>query len=124
MELTLAQRVRLGAVTLPKTHLETIESKLALSRTSSEDMELIVELSSLNISPRKNWVESAGGLPEPIRDLAVELIKKGFTRERAISTAVSRAKVFAVTVKDPAKKAKWVAAVAQWERMKKSRKKK
>lgn len=75
----------------------------------------------LDRSPKHNWVENSGGLPAPIEDLAVELHKKGMSISHAIATAVSKAKVYAVT-SNGAKKAKWAAAVAEWERMKASAK--
>lgn len=72
----------------------------------------------LDWSPKKNWVEEEGGLPTAIDDLAAELVKKGMTRERAIATAISRAKRWAATSKDAKVRAKWGKAVAQWESMK------
>lgn len=98
----------------------TAIDKLILSQSlpNQDDVDLIMELSKglLDRSPKKNWVESAGGLPGPIEDLAVELHKKGMSISRAIATAVSKAKVYAVTA-DGAKKAKWAAAVAEWNKM-------
>lgn len=72
----------------------------------------------LDWSPNVNWVEKEGGLPKPIEDLAVELVKKGMNRSRAIATAISRAKHFASTSKDAKVRAKWSKAVADWERLK------
>lgn len=97
---------------------------VSLSKFDSP-LDKVVSLSAkgrLDRSPKSNWVEKAGGLPKKIEDLAVELHKKGHSIQNAIQIAVGRAKVFAVTVKDPAKKAEWQAAVAQWEKMKKSTK--
>ncbi len=71
----------------------------------------------LDWSPKSNWVEKAGGLPKPFEDMALALIKDGMSRSRAIATAVSRAKVLAAKGQ-----AKYIAAVAQWEKMKQSTK--
>lgn len=72
----------------------------------------------LDWSPKHNWVEDAGGLPKYIEDIALALIRDhGFTRSRAIATAISRLKVFAATGK-PDTKAKAVKALAEWEALK------
>lgn len=105
---------------------------------SDEDMTLVVALSAavdesmvslakgrLDWSPKSNWVEKAGGLPKYIEDIAVALIRdQGWTRERAIATAVSRVKKWAagggdVNADTQAKAAK---ALAEWEKMKASTK--
>lgn len=45
---------------------------------------------NLDRSPRKNWVEKAGGLPAEIEDLAKHLhYQKGMPIGRAIATAVN-----------------------------------
>jgi len=108
--------------------IEKLAEKLA--RLDKDDLGMIAFLSDtyddnllelskgeLDRSPKHNWVEDAGGLPGPIEDLAVELHKKGMSISHAIATAVSKAKVYALTA-NGAKKAKWAAAVAQWEAMK------
>lgn len=60
-----------------------------------------------------NWVEDAGGLPAPIRDVAGALIeKRGFTTSHAIATAVSKAKKWCATGNGT-----YCKAVAQWEKM-------
>ncbi len=74
----------------------------------------------LDWSPKSNWVEEAGGLPKPIEEMALALIRtEGFTRERAIATAVNRSKVLAAKGNP-----KYIKAVAQWEKMKASTHKK
>lgn len=44
--------------------------------------------SSLNRSPKKNWVERAGGLPKYIRMVAHALIRAGKSRSQAIQMAI------------------------------------
>lgn len=81
----------------------------------------ILELGRLDRSPKKNWVEKSGGLPKYIEKIAFSLhTKRGMTISRAIATAISRVKKWALggdnvnadTV------AKSVAAVAAWEALK------
>lgn len=68
----------------------------------------------LDWSPKKNWVENAGGLPKDIESLAIHMMENsGLTREHAIPAAVVRAKQLAAKG-DP----RWVKAVAQWEALK------
>lgn len=74
--------------------------------------------SPLDRSPKANWVEKSGGLPSGIEDLAVKLNRKGMSVSHAIATAVSKAKRWAVTSKDPKVKARWTAEVAKWEALK------
>lgn len=75
----------------------------------------------LDWSPKKNWVENAGGLPRYIEDIALALIRDhGFTRERAISTAINRVKKWASGVGDVKAdtRAKAAKALAEWEALK------
>lgn len=106
-----------------KTYALDREDLVLVAYLSEESTDESVELSKgqLDRSPKHNWVQDSGGLPGPIEDLAVELHKKGMSISRAIATAVSKAKVYAVTANGP-KKAKWAAAVAKWEAMKASSK--
>jgi hypothetical protein len=80
---------------------------------------------NLDRSPKKNWVEKAGGLPPEIEDLAKHLhYQKGMDISRAIATAVNVFKRMCATgdtnwpgiqhVK-PSSRAKACAAVAEWE---------
>jgi uncharacterized protein YdaT len=63
---------------------------------------------------RKNWVAQEGNLPPFIDEVADALMRdEGFTRERAIATAVSRVRVWAAKGN-----AKAVKALAQWEALK------
>lgn len=85
-----------------------------------DDLQDKLELAKgrLDWSPKKNWVEEVGGLPKYIEDIAVALIRDhGFTRERAIATAVNRVKKWAAGVGNvtPKTRAKAAAALAQWE---------
>lgn len=75
----------------------------------------------LDWSPKKNWVEKAGGLPKYIEDIALALIRDhGMDRSRAIATAVSRVKKWAAGGGDvnADTKAKAAKAVAAWEALK------
>lgn len=75
----------------------------------------------LDWSPKKNWVEKAGGLPKYIEDIALALIRDhGMTREHAIPVAINRVKQWARGgggVK-PDTVAKAAAALAAWEKLK------
>lgn len=103
---------------------EKIENLIALSYgLEDDDAELILALAKgrLDWSPKKNWVENAGGLPKYIEDIALALIRdQGFTRERAIATAVSRVKRWAAGGENvnATTRAKAAKAVAQWEALK------
>ena len=66
----------------------------------------------LNWSPKKNWVEEQGGLPKPIEDIALALIRDGMSREHAIPVAINRAKRLAPD------HPKYARAVKRWETMK------
>lgn len=90
-----------------------------------EDLRDVVSLAggcSLDMHPgKKNWVESAGGLPEYICEIARAILRDGkMSVSRAIATAVSRVKVWAAGGGgvDAETKAKAAAAVAQWEKIK------
>jgi hypothetical protein len=82
----------------------------------------------LNLSPRSNWVEKRGGLPDYIDRIAVHLVEQGFTRQRAIATAVSTVKRWCATgyhhqwkkSLSGAARAKACAAAAQWAALKAS----
>ena len=68
-----------------------------------------------------NWVEDTGGLPLPIKDMAKAIQRGGKKNEStAIAIAVSQAKKLVAKSKNPQIKAKYAAAVAQWEAMKAS----
>lgn len=112
---------------MSKTHLETIESKLALSRTSSDDMELIVELargkdSLAEVPGKNNWIEHTSdyGLPKYIAEIAKALIRGGMSKSRAIATAISRVKRWAAGGDgvNADTRAKAAEAVAQWQQLK------
>lgn len=79
---------------------------------------------NLNLSPKHNWVESAGGLPEYIHSIACALVRSGKSVESAIEIAVSRVKVWATGKGVNADtQAKAAAALAQWEAKKAKSKK-
>lgn len=73
--------------------------------------------SSLNRSPKKNWVEKAGGLPPYVRGVARGIAKKhgGPVTSKDIKIAVARMKLWSVKSKNPAVRAAAAKAVAQWE---------
>lgn len=95
---------------------------LELSAALGDDFNAVaLAKGRLDWSPKKNWVENAGGLPKYIEDIAVALIRDhGFTRERAIATAVNRVKKWASGVGNvnADTRAKAAAAVAEWEAIK------
>jgi hypothetical protein len=84
----------------------------------------------LDWSPKKNWVEEEGGLPDFIERVAIHLIGKGMPRARAIATAISTCKKWCATgevhqwqgtqIINAGSRAQACAAVAQWEKMKAS----
>lgn len=84
----------------------------------------------LDRSPKKNWVENAGGLPMYIRRIANHLhAEKGMTISHAIATAVNAAKKMCSSgdLNFPGKQnvnsgshAEACAAVAEWEKKKAS----
>jgi hypothetical protein len=95
--------------------LEALEDKMLAHEIVEAENEVPLA-GKLDWSPKKNWVEEEGGLPKPIEDMAVEIIKSGKTREHAIAIAVSRSKVLAAKGDQ-----KYVKAVAKWEKMKAAR---
>lgn len=100
--------------------LESGNDLLELSSVAMEAELDVVELGRLNWSPRKNWVERAGGLPKYIEDVAIGIMKSGRTREQAIPIAISRIKVWARggggVKADTVARA--IKALAQWEALK------
>ena len=75
----------------------------------------------LDRSPKKNWVENAGGLPKYIEEIAKSLhSKRGMTISRAIATAIATCRRWARGGKnvDPDTVAKAQRALAQWEALK------
>lgn len=75
---------------------------------------------SLDSSPKKNWVEKAGGLPNYICHIAKGVMKSGKSKSQAIAIAVSRCKVWAGggSKVDADTRAKAAKAVAEWEALK------
>ena len=105
---------------LPWDDVEVL-AELKLAAPEDEDMVALAAKGRLDWSPKKNWVENAGGLPKYIEDIALALIRDhGMDRSRAIATAVSRVKKWAAGGGDvnADTKAKAAAAVAQWEKLK------
>lgn len=95
-------------------------SNSTMSSLLEEDAELVVALAcSLDESPKSNWVEKEGGLPDYICRIARAIKRSGKSTSQAIAIAVSRVKVWAsgkgVNAKTQAKAA---AALAQWEKLK------
>jgi hypothetical protein len=93
-----------------------------VSLSAVDDLEIkLASRGRLDWSPKKNWVENAGGLPKYIEDIALALIReRGFTRERAIATAINRVKKWAAGGGDvdADTRAKAIKALAEWERLK------
>lgn len=75
---------------------------------------------SLDSSPKKNWVEKGGGLPQYICKIAKSIMKTGKSKSSAIAIAVSRVKVWAGGGGgvDADTKAKAATALAQWNALK------
>lgn len=95
---------------------------------TTDDYELILMLSagcSLDSSPKKNWVEKSGGLPNYICKIAKGIMKSGKSKSQAIAIAVSRVKKWAAGGDgvEADTKAKAAKAVAQWEALKAKNKK-
>ena len=96
---------------------ELLELSRSLAPTTDD-----IELGRLDWSPKKNWVESEGGLPRYIESVALGIMKSGKTREQAIPIAISRIKRWAAGLDGVTKKTqmKSAAALALWEKMKAS----
>lgn len=81
-----------------------------------------INYATLNKSPKKNWVENAGGLPAYVRGVARGIAKShgGNVTSRDIAIAIARMKVWAAGGGhvSPAVQAAAAKAVAQWEAMK------
>lgn len=75
---------------------------------------------SLDRSPKSNWVEEAGGLPEYICRIARAVKRTGKTTSQAVAIAVSRVKKWAAGADDvnADTRAKAAKALAQWEALK------
>lgn len=82
---------------------------------------LEVKLGKLDRSPKKNWVEKAGGLPRYIEDIADSIHRKrGIPISSAIPIAIEQVKKWAAGGEgvNATTKAKAAKAVAQWEKLK------
>ncbi len=87
-----------------------------------DELELIVDLAgcSLDESPKENWVEKNGGLPEYICRIA-RAVKRGGdkTTSQAVAIAVSRVKKWSTGAGvDADTQAKAAAALTQWQALK------
>jgi len=119
-------------------HVDRLRS-LAESNLDSADTDLIVAFSAVYTSQhgemvalskgllerapgrKDNWVERAGSLPAYVEKIANSLhTKRGMTISRAIATAISRIKVWALGGDgvDPDTVAKAQKALAQWTALK------
>lgn len=79
--------------------------------------------SSLDRSPKKNWVEQRGGLPRYIRMVANAMMRKGRPRSLAIRLAIGIVRNWATHQNvSPKVKAAAIKAIAEWEAMKKGEK--
>lgn len=89
----------------------------------NDDYETILLLAggcSLDSSPKKNWVERSGGLPNYICRIARAIMRGGKSKSQAIAIAVSRVKKWAAGGDDvdADTRAKAAKAVAQWQALK------
>lgn len=92
---------------------------------SADQDELLLSAGGCDLSKvpgAQNWIEKNPvhkGLPEYIKSIACALVRDhGFTISRAIATAVSRVKVWAVSPNTkPDTKAKAAAAISEWNAM-------
>lgn len=75
---------------------------------------------SLDASPKKNWVEKSGGLPDYICKIAKGVMRSGKSKSQAIAIAVSRVKKWAAGGDDvdADTRAKAAKAAAQWAALK------
>lgn len=92
-----------------------------LDEVYAEDVEEKGSSASLNVSPRKNWVENSGDLPRYIREVARSIHqKRGIPLDRAIPIAIGTIKRWARGGGDvnADTRAKAAAAVAAWEALK------
>ncbi len=92
---------------------------------TNDDGELILFLAgaptcSLDSSPKTNWVENSGGLPNYICRIARAVMRSGKSKSSAIAIAVSRVKKWAAGAPgvDAKTRGKAAAAVAEWEALK------
>jgi hypothetical protein len=91
-----------------------------MSDQSEKELILLLASSSASLdkSPKKNWVENAGGLPPYVRKLARGIMKSGgHDLSSAIAIAISRIKAWAAGggKVDADTRAKATKALAQWE---------
>jgi len=79
--------------------------------------------SSLDRSPKQNWVEKRGGLPRYVRMVANALVRQGKSRSAAIGMAIGVIRNWAQGKSNvrPQVRAAAAAAIAQWEAMKGSK---
>lgn len=77
----------------------------------------VADDSSLNRSPKKNWIERAGGLPRYIRMVANALVRAGHPRARAIPMAIGIVRNWAQGKGNvrPKVRAAAAKAIAEWE---------
>lgn len=92
-------------------------SPVAFDFADIELIELASSSASLDSSPKKNWVENAGGLPPYVRKVARGIMKSGKSKEQAIAIAISRIKKWAAGGDDvdADTRAKAAKAASQWE---------
>ena len=98
-----------------------VVDEVMLSAPESEDLVELAAKGRLDWSPKKNWVENAGGLPKYIEDIALALIRDhGMDRSKAISIAISRVKKWAAGGGDvnADTRAKAQKALAEWTALK------
>ncbi len=86
-----------------------------------EDDDLVALVGcSLDRSPKSNWVQDSGGLPEYICRIARAIHRSGHSISQSIAIAVSRVKKWAAGLDDvdADTRVKAAKAVAQWEALK------
>jgi len=100
---------------------------MADSDLTQEDTSLILRLAgsaacSLESAPGDddNWVESAGGLPNYICEVATGVMRSGKSKGQSIAIAISRIKRWAAGGEDVKAdtRARAIKALAQWEALK------
>jgi hypothetical protein len=79
-----------------------------------------VELGRLDRSPKKNWVEESGGLPNYIERIAFHIHEGGASISHSIAAAIEQVKKWAAGGDNvnPDTRAKAAKALAEWEALK------
>ncbi len=104
----------LKALTRRAGRLKAETEMVGKGKAPKDGFKLVEAAGSLDRSPKKNWVENAGGLPRAIEEMAETIHReRGLPISQAIPIAISQAKKLAAKGN-----AKYVKAVAAWEALK------